>query len=139
MASIMSDAEVHSLLSYRYRGAAWSPGTVYIGMSSTTPTSTGSNVTEPTDGNYARVAVTRTTGNWSAPASRATSNAVALTWPASTGGGSGYPGITHLPMYDAASGGNFIGFLTVTGGPVSFGAGVTPSIPVGSAVLTAAA
>lgn len=40
------------------------PSTFYIGLSKTAVTSSGTNINEPTGASYARVAVTRSSGNW---------------------------------------------------------------------------
>ncbi len=71
------------------------PTTVYVSLHTADPGETGAN--EVTGGSYARQAVT-----FSAPASKATSNSAAIEFtnmPACT--------VTHVGLWDAASGGNF--------------------------------
>ena len=57
---------------------AFTSPTVYIGLSSTTPTETATNITEPSTGSYARVATAA--GDWNAASTGATSNLNAVTF-----------------------------------------------------------
>jgi hypothetical protein len=78
----LPDAQVHTALSALFR----SGGTGYVGLSTTTPTddSTG-NITEPTGGGYARVALPLSASGFGAPSGRAIETVVASTFPAPTG------------------------------------------------------
>ena len=99
----------------QWRGTLYTiPGTTYLGLS-TTPITTGpggtTGITEPSGNNYARVAVTSTTGNWGAagggfPASIA--NASSFNFP--TPSGSGWGTIVNWFFSDAATGGNILDF-----------------------------
>jgi hypothetical protein len=55
------------------------PATYHIGLSSTQPTDTGTNITEPSGGGYARVAVTNNTTNWGVPTAGTDTNVSNLT------------------------------------------------------------
>ena len=101
--------------------------TVHIGLSTTTPSGTDTNVTEPVGNGYARVATSAAT--WAAAASGAITNAAAITFATATGAGWGT--VTHVVAYDATTAGNLMWFGSITSQAVP--AGVTVSIPVGEA------
>lgn len=102
----LSDADANNVLDTRFGAvASTAPATYYVGLSTTVPTNTGTNVTEPAGNGYARVAVTNNTTNWPAAASRAKSNGTQITFPTATG--TGWGTVTHFVIYDAGTGGNF--------------------------------
>jgi len=111
------------------------PATLHIGLSTTTPSNTGTNVTEPAGNSYARVAVTNNVSNWPAAAARSKSNGTDIVFPTATGS---WGTITHFAIYDSAVGGasNFIawGQLTV---PVSVINGATVTFVTASLVINA--
>jgi len=78
------------------------PNTLYVGLSSTTPTSTGTNVTEPSGNGYAREAITL-----GAASSQNRANTGAIQFAAS---GGDWGTMTHTVYYSAASGGDYWGF-----------------------------
>jgi len=82
------------------------PNTLYVGLSSTTPTESGTNVTEPSGNGYARIAIT--VGAASSQ-NRANTNAIQF---AASGGDWGT--MTHTVFYSAASGGDYWGFDDLT-------------------------
>ena len=65
------------------------PATVYVGLSGTAPTPTGTGITEPSVGGYARISVANTGSapgtNWPDAVAQVKSNGVILTFPAVTG------------------------------------------------------
>lgn len=80
----------------------------FSGLSTTTPTISGTNVTEPASG-YARISHT---GNFlSAAASRALSNDSVITFAAAT---AGWGTVTHAIVHDALTVGNFLCFGALT-------------------------
>ena len=103
----LSDAFELAVLDQILGGATTLLGaTVYIGLSSTTPTDAGANFTEPVGNGYARVAVSNNLTQWpaasgSSPATK--SNANDVTFPANTG--SNWGTMTHFGVFTAASGG----------------------------------
>ncbi len=105
------------------------PANLYVSLHTATPAGTG--VSECADATYARVAVATAVGSWDAPSSggggRTTQNTGAITFPALTGGVT----ISHVGLWDALSGGNFLkaGALTA---PVAFTAGEIPTFPAGT-------
>ena len=111
------------LLNYVLRGqalttlsAATTPANVWVALFTADPTDAGSGA-EVAYTSYARVAVSRATGSWSAPADNAgamrSTNAAAITFPASTGGGA--QTVTHFGLMSAATAGTLLyhGALTV--------------------------
>jgi hypothetical protein len=131
----LEDAVLNGML--RNTGPLAQTGSVYVGLKTADPTDAGSGGTEPTIGTnaYARVAVSRATGSWAAPAdnsgSQRTSNSAAITFPASTGAWATGTPLTHFEIRDAATAGNLLwhGALATartvdaTGITISFAAG----------------
>lgn len=98
----------NALLGHVTGKTAYTMPTPYVALSTTTPTAAGGNVTEPSSGGYTRVAASGAT--WNTPASGSTSNASAITFPTATGDWSSQANFTYGVLYDAASGGNVIGY-----------------------------
>ena len=116
-------------------GAYTPPATMYIALSSTTPTDAGGNVTEPSGGSYARVATAA--ADWgaasgTAPATK--SNTTAKTFAQATADWASGANMTHFVLYDALTVGNPLawGALTVAKPVLS---GDTASFAVGALVL----
>lgn len=131
----MVNARKKEVLDYFYGNTAPSiPATYYVGLSTTTPTSTGANFTEPGGSNYARVAVTNNTTNF--PASTAAnptnkSNGTEIAFPTPSGSW-GTP--THFGLFTAASGGTPVDWGAITS-PQAISSGATVRFPVGTLVL----
>lgn len=75
---------VHNLLNLAFRNVAYAKPTTYVGVATATlsDTTTGSTVTEPSGGSYARLQVNINGGSspaWSVAASRALTNGAAIT------------------------------------------------------------
>lgn len=90
-------------------GALASAPTIYVGLSSTTPTEAGANVTEPSSGGYARVATVA--GDWNAASladPSALDNANVITFPVATGDWLSGADLTHAVLFDAATSGNVL-------------------------------
>lgn len=80
---------VHNLLNLAFRNVAYSKPNTYAGVATATlsDTTTGSTVTEPSGGAYARTQVNANGGSsptWTVAASRAASNGAAVSLPAAT-------------------------------------------------------
>lgn len=94
------DTEEQDMLNGVFTDPAYAPpATRYIALSTTTPTETGSNFTEPSGNAYARVATVA--GDWgaatgSAPCTK--SNTAVLTFPQATGS---WGTVTHFGIFDA--------------------------------------
>lgn len=112
-------------------GALADAPTIYVGLSSTAPTETGTNVTEPDSGGYARVETSAS--DWEAATSADPSvvgNAEVIDFGTASGTWLAGANLTHVVLYDAATDGNFLaaGALVTpkpvtSGDPVSFPAG----------------
>lgn len=118
--------------------AGTGPATTYVALLTAAPSDTGGG-TEVSGNAYARVAVTSSLANWAGTQSAGstttssgtggtTSNNAAITFPTPTPSGWGL--VTHLGVYDAASGGNLLFYAALTasktinsGDSVSFAAG----------------
>lgn len=118
----------NKLLDHVFGNTSYSvPSTLYIGLSTTTPTQSGSNFTEPSGNGYARVAVTNNSSNFP-PASNGTkSNATAITFPQATGN---WGTVTHFGIFDAATGGNLLAWGALNQSK-TISAGDTPYFPAG--------
>jgi len=114
------------------------PTTLYIGLSSTLPTVAGANITEPTIGTngYARASVANNTTNFPTTTTNNKSNGVAITFPTSTGSWLSSASLGYLVFYDAATGGNVLGFSTLNNPQVVASSGATLSFAIGSLTIT---
>lgn len=88
------------------------PAAMYAALSSTTPTKSGSNVTEPSGGSYARVLIPAASMN--VAASSATENNADIAFVKATADWVSGANLTHLALYDAVSAGNFLGYKALT-------------------------
>lgn len=88
------------------------PSAIYVGLSSTTPTKSGSNVTEPSTGAYARVNITAAQFNSASSSSTATNTD--KSFPQATADWASGSNLTNLVIYDASTSGNFLGFKALT-------------------------
>lgn len=110
-----STAIDNSILDHFTTKTTWSARTAnatWIGLSSTTPTKSGTNVTEPSGGAYARVQVTA--AEFDAAASSATQNNADQNFAQATADWVSGANLTHLVLYDASSAGTFLGFKALT-------------------------
>lgn len=101
----------NALLAHQCGKTAYTMPTVYLALSSTTPTVGGTNVTEPSGGSYARVA---TTGLWGVPASGTITNSGAITYAAATADWLSGTNLTYGVLYDALTAGNCLGYGVLT-------------------------
>jgi hypothetical protein len=111
------------------------PTNWFIGLSSTTPTETGTNFTEPSTGSYARVSTAA--ADWAAAVGGAPStkaNGVAKAFPQATGDWVSGANLTHFGLFIASSGGTvqIWGALTT---PKPVLNGDTPSFAIGALVI----
>lgn len=108
----------------------------YIGLSSTTPTATGSNFTEPTGGGYARISVANT--DWDGAASGGSiSNDTVLNFGSSTGAYTPTGPFTHFGFFTASSGGTPFMWAALTTSRSVTASGVDLTFAVGALTLTA--
>jgi len=124
----------NELLDHVFSAAVFvAPVTTYIGLSTTTPTDAGGNITEPSGGaGYARVAKTNNVTNWPAAVGGLKENGTTVDFPTATGA---WGTVTHFFIADAASGGNILatGALTT---PKTIDNGDTASFAVGDIDIT---
>ena len=101
----------NELLDHIMGKGAYTPPTIYVGLSTADPGDDASGLAEPAGGGYARV--TTAAGDWDAAASGLIDNANAITFPTATGS---WGTVTHVGLFDAASGGNLLasGALSVS-------------------------
>ena len=101
------------LLDHLFMGTALTqPTNLWVGLSTTTPTATGGNVTEPSGNAYARVSTAD--ADWAAATAANPSvvtNANAVTFPTATGS---WGTVTHVTLHTASSGGAVVGFAALT-------------------------
>ena len=88
------------------------PATLYVALSTTTPSDDGTNFTEPSGNAYARVAVTNNKTNFNTAAAGAVDNAVSIDFAQATPAGWGT--VTHFGIYDASSAGNLLAWGALT-------------------------
>lgn len=128
----LADTVANNELNVRFGGAAVIAPVAYaVALSTTQPTNTGGNVTEPIGGGYARTLVARNATNFPAASARSISNGVAITFPAPT---TAWGLIEWFALYDSVSGvfqgwGRFADSTDVKAG------GSAPVIPVGGMVI----
>jgi hypothetical protein len=92
------------LLDLNFGGTSYSqPVTYYFGLSTTTIQIAGTGATEPSGGNYARVAFTNNKTNWGTASNAALTNSSAVTFPESS---ASWGTITYVFMADALTAGN---------------------------------
>lgn len=109
--------------------AAGSATTLYVALHTASPGAGGNQSTsEAAYPGYARVAVTRTTGNWTV-ASGSVSNAAAITFPTATGGSETE---TYFSVGTAASGtGQILVFGSLTSS-LAVASGTQPQFAIGA-------
>lgn len=115
----------NELLDHLFGKGAYTPPTIYVGLSTADPGEDASGLAEPSGGSYARVSTSGS--DWNAAASGALSNANEISFPEAT---ASWGTITHFALFDAATAGNMLGSGALTssqavasGNTVSFQAG----------------
>lgn len=131
----ISDAQANLVLDVIYGKIANPfPSTYYIALSSTLPTNTGTNVTEPSGGSYARASVANNTTTF--PGASARSTAIDVTVSFATATADWGATLTHFALYDAVTAGNFCGWGAL-GTPLTIITGGIVTFPPGSLVINA--
>jgi hypothetical protein len=118
-------------------GALATAPTLYVGLSSTTPTTAGGNVTEPSGGNYARVATPGSSWNTATAADPSVvTNGTTVTFPTANADWLAQAPLTYFVLFDALTSGNVIGYgvLTVAKPVIN---GDTASFPASSLSISA--
>jgi hypothetical protein len=117
------------LLDHAFGKSAYTMPTIYIGLSTTTPTIAGSTVTEPSGGAYARQATSAAT--WASAASNSNSNAAAVAFATASANWASSANMTYMVAYDASSAGNLLWFEPI-GTPQPVLSGNTASFAIGA-------
>ncbi len=79
------------------------PSNIYVALSTADPTDDGSGLAEPSGGSYARISTDE--NDWDVAVSGALSNVADILSPQAT---ASWGTITHIALFDAASGGNML-------------------------------
>lgn len=108
----VSQATANKSLEAQVGKTTFTAAAVHVGLSSTLPTATGGNITEPSGGSYARVATTG--ASWTNAAAGALSNAVNLTFPKATADWLSAAVLGYAVLFDASTGGNMVAFAPIT-------------------------
>lgn len=130
------DTVEQSLLNHFLTDPAYAPpATMYLGLSSTTPTDAGGSVTEPVGGGYARVATAA--ADWSAatgtaPAVKTTT--VAKSFATASADWVSGANLTNFCLFSALSGGSLLAFGPLTT-PKPVLVGDTPAFAAGALTL----
>lgn len=129
----LTDAEEQAILNHWTGKTAYSmPANLWIGLSTTTPTDAGGNVTEPAGNGYARVQIAPADLNAAAgTAPAAVTNATAITFPAATGS---WGTVTHFTVHSAATAGTVKAFGALSTSQ-AIGSGNTPSFAAGALTI----
>ena len=143
MPNVMSNKILNFLLT---GGTTPLPGSVYIGLSTSSPGASGSIAGEPTigTGSYARVQIAQSTAVWSTAASGQITNGTAsISFPQSSAAwSSGSTALTYAFLIDASSGAGTLGViayapLTPATDTVN-ASGITVTIPISNLTFTLA-
>lgn len=123
-----TDSIEQKLLDHFFNDASYTPETLFLSLSTTTPTEAGGNFTEPSGNAYARVSIgaaDMSAATGSAPATK--TNTATKTFPTATGA---WGTVTHFGVHNASSAGTLLAFGQLTtsktinnGDTASFAAG----------------
>jgi hypothetical protein len=103
----MSDYLEGEIIKHIFRtGSFTKPSALYVALYTAAPSDSGGG-TEVSGGSYARAQLNPSDSNWAAPSSGngLTDNLAEITFPAPT---ANWGQVTHLGIFDAASGGNLL-------------------------------
>lgn len=130
----ISDTYIGNLMDVAFGSQASTfPATLYLGLSTTAPTNSGGNITEPGGNGYARVSVANNNTTWpNTGTDRTKSNGIAIAFPTATGS---WGTISHWVVMTASSGGAMIAWGELTT-PLAVGDTVTPTFAIGDIVIS---
>lgn len=132
MAGFISSLEAAILDHVLNDGAYTPPTNWFVGLSTTTPTDTGTNFTEPSGNAYARVSTAA--ADWAAAAAgdpSTKSNGNAVTFPQASGS---WGTVTHFGLFSATSGGT-VQIWGALGTSKAIGTGDTPSFAASAIII----
>lgn len=106
----ISNYLANALLNHIFGKGTYTPPTnIYVELSTTAPTDAGTNVTPPSGGGYARKQTSPS--DWNTGSGRIIDNANAIEFAEAT---ASWGTLSHFALFDAASGGNFLGWGALT-------------------------
>ena len=98
-----SDYWEDEILDHIFGKGAYTPPTIYVGLSTADPGDDGSGLSEPSGNGYARAATSTT--DWATASGGTLGNAGAIQFAEATGV---WGTVTHFALFDAASGGHLL-------------------------------
>lgn len=102
----------NELLDHVWGAAAYTaPATLYLALSTADPTDDGSGIAEPSGGSYARLGVANNLTNWPGAVAGSKSNGTDMQFVTAT---ASWGVISHMAIFDAASGGNMLAHAALT-------------------------
>jgi len=103
-----SDHWENEILDHLFGKGAYTPPTIYVGLSTADPGDDGTGLAEPSGGSYARVATAAV--DWNTASGGILDNANAIEFPEATGS---WGMLTHFALFDALTGGNLLAHGTL--------------------------
>jgi hypothetical protein len=130
----ISDDYANNLLDIAF-GSVMSlfPTNFYLALSSTTPTNSGGNITEPSGFAYARLAIPNDITNWGPAVTRGTTNLLTCTMATATGS---WGTMTHFMLMDTLTTGAMVAWGALPT-PLAVGNGGIVTFDPGTLVITA--
>jgi len=120
----------NEILDHIFGKGSYTPPTIYVGLSTADPGEDGSGLSEPSGGNYARVATAA--ADWNAAAAGVIDNANDIVFNEATGS---WGNITHAALFDAETGGNLLASGALLQSK-QIDSGDTPKFPAGDFDVT---
>lgn len=127
--SSFSDYAEGAILDHLFGGTAFTQPTLYVAVSTANPTDAGTGAAEPTGNGYARISTA--SADWTRT-DNVVENANELAFPEATGS---WGTLTHIAIYDAATGGNLIAHAALTTSK-AIAANETLRFPAGNITFT---
>jgi len=97
------------ILDHLFGKGAYTPPTIYVGLSTANPVDSGGGLAEPVGNAYVRKSTAA--GDWNAASSGALDNANAIEFTEASGA---WGTITHFALFDAETVGNMLAYGTLT-------------------------
>ena len=132
--SSFSNYTENAVLNHIFMNSAFAfPTNLYVALSTTDPTESGTGITEPSGGGYSRVTTSGAT--WSTASTGTLNNSAEISFPTATGDWAGGANLTAFAIFDASTGGNMIAYADLTTARAVLN-GDTAKFAVGALVCT---
>lgn len=118
------------VLDHIFGKGAYTPPTIYVGLSTADPEDDAGSLAEPVGNGYARVQTD--SDDWDAASGGALANAEDITFPEASGS---WGTVSHFGLFDAASAGNMLAHGSL-GSSKAIGDGDTPKFAAGDLDVT---